>query len=316
MLIPGPNLYLDIFQGFRALLQELDLWSVGDLRSLATHDDEVRFSYLHTFMDGVGTLIRQLFSWGIPNREALECIRRHCGQSGLIEVGAGTGYWAFLLHSIGLDVIAVDISGYTIANNTYHTLVPGPFISQAECDDFNHRQLAFYHVQRGDESVVSRYPSRTLLLCWPPREDDKSNMMAYNCVQNFAGETLLYVGEWRGQTTRESQYGESAGRLFQEYVESNFYLTETVVIPNWPFSRDKLMVWRRKNALPRHAPVAADISETKMCGIDIGLAFAVRAELVALVRERWLQSIEAGDSSSSAGSDPCFSGEDCNKACK
>ena len=49
--------------------------------------------------------IQRLVSFGIPSAAALEAIARH---GPIIEVGAGTGYWAGLLQAMGVDIIAFD----------------------------------------------------------------------------------------------------------------------------------------------------------------------------------------------------------------
>ncbi|PNW76347.1 hypothetical protein CHLRE_12g552827v5 [Chlamydomonas reinhardtii] len=46
-------------------------------------------------------------SWAIPSAEALEVIAQQSGGR-VVEVGAGTGYWAWLLARRGVDVVAVD----------------------------------------------------------------------------------------------------------------------------------------------------------------------------------------------------------------
>ena len=46
-----------------------------------------------------------LFSWAIPSDEALDTIARYAP---IVEVGAGTGYWAKLLEDRGVDIAASD----------------------------------------------------------------------------------------------------------------------------------------------------------------------------------------------------------------
>ena len=58
------------------------------------------------------------YGFAVPTNEALDAVGR-CSPSGVVEVGAGTGYWAHLLQQRGVDVAAFDIE-------------PGSFISQIQ----------------------------------------------------------------------------------------------------------------------------------------------------------------------------------------
>ena len=51
-------------------------------------------------------LVRR-YAYGVPNDEALEAITA-ASQAGVVELGAGTEYWARLPHERGVDAIAYD----------------------------------------------------------------------------------------------------------------------------------------------------------------------------------------------------------------
>src|SRR5262245_7904313 len=83
-----------------------------------------------------------LFSWAIPTDAALELLAKHAP---LVECGAGTGYWLALLRARGVDAIGYDRG------------VRRPWTA----------------IQRSDSvKAARRHPERTLLLCWPPYDDD------------------------------------------------------------------------------------------------------------------------------------------------
>ena len=48
------------------------------------------------------------YGFAVPSNEALNRIA-HCSPAGVIEIGAGTGYWAHALHARGVNVEAFDI---------------------------------------------------------------------------------------------------------------------------------------------------------------------------------------------------------------
>eukprot|EP00854_Cymbomonas_tetramitiformis_P002960 gene2960-3775_t len=51
---------------------------------------------------------RRLFSWAVPSTEAIHCIHE-AAPGGVVEIGAGTGYWAHLLRLHGTAIAAYDI---------------------------------------------------------------------------------------------------------------------------------------------------------------------------------------------------------------
>jgi hypothetical protein len=138
------------------------------------------------------------YSWAIPNGEAILAIAE---RSPLIEIGAGTGYWAWILKQAGADVIAFDSD----------PLQPPHWID----------------VQHGSSRTVADHPDRTLFLCWPPYESS----MASEALESFTGSRLVYVGEWGGRTA-------DAG--FHEALSSRWTVTRSVKIPSWPGFRDEV----------------------------------------------------------------------------
>lgn len=114
--------------------------------------------------------IQRLVSFGIPSAAALEAIARH---GPIIEVGAGTGYWAGLLQAMGVDIVAFD------AEPT----------STGSCDDgaranrFFVEASGFTTVRRGDAAALFEQGSaaaealarRALLLVWPNNPDAQDN---------------------------------------------------------------------------------------------------------------------------------------------
>jgi SAM-dependent methyltransferase len=160
--------------------------------------------------------LRTQYSYAVPNEAALRVLVKH---SPIVELGAGTGYWAALATQVGADVIAFDIAPPVLGDerNHYH----------------KNRQL-FFHVQEGDVAKAAECPNRTLFLCWPPYSED----MAHRALLAHAGQTVIYVGEGQGGCT-----GDDA---FHELLESSFECIETVHIPQWYGLHDWMSVWRRK----------------------------------------------------------------------
>jgi hypothetical protein len=82
--------------------------------------------------------------------------------------------------------------------------------------------------------AVRRHLGRTLLLCWPPPEDDAAG---YAVLRAYGGDVLLYVGEGADGPA-------GTPRLHRE-LELNWTVTDEVAIPTWPGLRDRLTIFRR-----------------------------------------------------------------------
>lgn len=104
-------------------------------------------------------LIKQ-YCYAIPNMEALKAIR---AVGPVIEVGAGSGYWAWCLRQIGADVIATDSGDWPW--DTMHT-----------------------EVERESATVsAERFSDRALMFCWPYM--DKMAIEALTAYRGSASST-------------------------------------------------------------------------------------------------------------------------------
>jgi hypothetical protein len=55
-----------------------------------------------------GEELRQKYAWAIPDARALRIIKHFAP---VVEMGAGTGYWCYLLRQNGIDIVAYDLFG-------------------------------------------------------------------------------------------------------------------------------------------------------------------------------------------------------------
>ena len=148
--------------------------------------------------------VARTYAWAVPTREAIEAIARRAPR--IVEVGAGSGYWAWLLAQAGVDVVAID---------------PAPPVAP------------WYPVQLGTELDVAWHADRTLFLCWPPWATD----MAFNTLSIHRGDQVVYVGEW---------HGGNAEPKFFSLLEREYEQVERVEIPQWFMRADELTIWRRR----------------------------------------------------------------------
>ncbi len=144
------------------------------------------------------------FAWAVPTEAAIRTILRHT--SCLIEIGCGSGYWAWLLQQAGADVLAFD--------------------AKPPCRTWT-------NVRRGDARAVQTAPGRALLLCWPPW----GSLMADDALRLAAAPVVIHVGEWMGGTAEPG---------FFERLAAGYVPVETVALPQWLARSDWLSVWRRR----------------------------------------------------------------------
>lgn len=144
------------------------------------------------------------YAWAIPNEKAIQTLVAH---SPILDIPAGTGYWASLVEKEGGKVVCIDRS---------------PPVKQ------------WTKVEEGDESCVQNYPDHTLFLCWPPY----ATPMAANCLKNYTGSRIIYVGEGHGGCTADDE--------FHDLLEEQFQEIEVVNIPQYSGIHDRLYVYERK----------------------------------------------------------------------
>jgi hypothetical protein len=153
------------------------------------------------------------YAFAVPNAAALSTLARHAP---IVELGAGTGYWAYLLRRRGVEIAAFDVAPPDRAANPYK---------------FEPR--TWTTVAQGGVERLAAYPDRALFLCWPGQRDP----FADAALAAYHGPTLLYVGEGPG--------GHTADERFFARLERDWRPLETIRLPNWPGTRDSLTVLQR-----------------------------------------------------------------------
>jgi hypothetical protein len=148
------------------------------------------------------------YAWAIPCAEAIDAIADL--NEPIVEIGAGTGYWASLLAEQGVDVVAYD--------------------------DFSWKhEPTFFNVQDGAPKSILQHPERSLFLCWPPYSTPMGDM----CVRYWLlgkGKYLVFVGE--------VGYGCTGDENMQERLDQ-LTLVKRVCIPQWEGIHDQLCIYTR-----------------------------------------------------------------------
>ena len=182
---------------------------------MVVHPFERCFQRLYRLPNASGYRLQlaQRYAYVLPEPHLLEVIARY---SPLVEVGAGTGYWSYLLRQRGADVITYDYAplGGEKSNRYHYDLWP------------------WTEVLEGDAKVALRHPDRALLVCWPPLFSSLGEALRY-----FMGTFVIYVGDEGHRTA-------SLAGLEDAFDEVESY--DVVAMDPAPGASARLRVWRRK----------------------------------------------------------------------
>ena len=150
--------------------------------------------------------------FAVPSARALKVLKKYSRKGGLVELGAGVGYWAALLRRRGVHVVALDIDPPEEKGDEMHKV------------DF------------GDASSLRKLSCDMLLLCMPPPGEPAC---ADRALKQFRGNYVAYVGEWStGMTGTQS---------FHETLRSRYVLEHRVPLPCFPSMRAECYVFRKRS---------------------------------------------------------------------
>ena len=173
------------------------------------------------------------YGFAIPTGAALEEIALR-SPGGVVELGAGVGYWAHHLFERGVDVIAYDID-------------PPPSAR-------NHRfagSTPWYPILQGDQRVVVDHADRSLLLIWPTKNETWATeaLVRYHAA---GGACVLYVGDGPGGRTGDPTFHATLGDLGP-------CLSCTLGVPDVPCTCNAAQLWQRQNEVVLPAWQAEDV---------------------------------------------------------
>lgn len=178
--------------------------------------------------------IKKIFAWAIPSQAALDTIKAF-SPNGVVEIGAGSGYWASLLCQNGITVVAYDDWTWSLE-----------ITIKRDAGLQTSKIPLHFPVKFGRPSVLHKYAKQSLLLVMPPSDhDENENTMAHEALVTYAGDTVLLVGERITKDVQNSRRT-TAGVKFCKQLEEEWESAQTVVLPEWPCVRCELQVWQRK----------------------------------------------------------------------
>ena len=155
------------------------------------------------------------YSWAICSPGDIAWLKEILGGRGVVEPGAGTGYWAWQMGQAGIDVVA------------YEPEVQGPV---------NHfARRTWTTLLRDDHAAPAHHPDRALFLCWPSYAEP----WAAQSLACYTGDLLVYCGEGEGGCTADDGFFELLAAEWEEVSDSAAHVSY------WGI-HDYLTAYRRK----------------------------------------------------------------------
>lgn len=141
------------------------------------------------------------YAWAIPSPGDIAWMAKVLNGRGLVEVGAGSGYWAWQAQQAGIDTVAYE--PYEPADNKY---VDG---------------REWTTILRDGNDAARHHPDRALLLCWPSYSDP----WAAHTLATYNGDMLFYVGEGPGGCCGDDGFFELLDAEWDEVGRSPHHVT-------------------------------------------------------------------------------------------
>jgi len=165
------------------------------------------------------TILAQRYSYVFPDHRSLSALS---DIGPLVEMGAGSGYWAYRLRAIGVDIIAFDSAPPDGDRpNRYHV-----------------KTSTWTEVIAGDHTILTRYPDRALFLCWAPLFSSLGECLTY-----YGGSTVAVIGDGGHRTARVRGLNEMFTTLSASPVRA---------LEPYPGHAPTLSIWRRKAGSSPH----------------------------------------------------------------
>jgi hypothetical protein len=135
------------------------------------------------------------FAWSVCSPGDITWMRDVLGGQGVVEAGAGGGYWAWQLRQAGVDVVACE--PLDLAGNSYVA-------------------REWTELLRDNHDAPKHHPDRALFLCWPSYADP----WAAQSLATYKGDLLIYAGEDEGGCTADSAFFELRDAEWEEIGDS------------------------------------------------------------------------------------------------
>jgi hypothetical protein len=127
-------------------------------------------------------VLTKRYAWAIPSPGDIDWLAQVAGHRGLVEIGAGSGYWAWQARQAGVDVIAYEPADAST----------NPYTDGTE----------YSPMVRDGHLAARHHPERVLLLCWPSHNAPG----AAGALRAYRGDLLVYIGQDQGGNCADDDF--------------------------------------------------------------------------------------------------------------
>jgi hypothetical protein len=192
-------------------------------------------------------LVRK-YAFGVPDERALACLARYAP---IVEIGAGTGYWARCLRERGVDVVAYDELGEqwqawfrpSVLQNMEIRYGVRALVTQP--DPTRSDPVRWTELLKGGPEVLVEHADRTLLLCWP----DPWSGFEEAALRAHLGKYVVFVGD--------PGNGGEGNAGFRTLLDRAWRRIDEAQVPRWYNSLDRLLVYQRRKRHKAKIPHSA-----------------------------------------------------------
>ncbi|MBX9771761.1 MAG: hypothetical protein K2X29_10335 [Candidatus Obscuribacterales bacterium] len=160
------------------------------------------------------TVTREQFAYSVLSPEML---LRIAALSPLVELGAGNGYIAWLLQQMSVDIVPLDAFPVEEGKNWFFNTRFGLPAAGGQ---------SWTVIEKGLPKDLSSHSERTLLLCWPPR-----NNMASEALNYYSGRKVAVI----------SVRGCCASSAFYRKLNRNWTLEYSIGTGSWKHCHSEVL---------------------------------------------------------------------------
>ena len=178
-------------------------------RTLGIQDGRVSEAHPHAY--SIIKMMRRRYSYALPDDDL---VRRIAADSPIVEVGAGLGYWSWLLRQAGAEVRATDVRPPAQYFDERGRLAFTPGRRPGRPNDWLDTRPAWTLVEVAEaaEAAAAAPETAALLIVWPPYNEP----MAAAALRAFRGAVLWYVGEGRGGACADDAFFDELEESWEE----------------------------------------------------------------------------------------------------
>lgn len=196
------------------------------------------------------------WAWAITSPESLAYITTVLDGRPVVEIGAGSGYWAWMLSQLDVDIVAYDKAPLNHKDSWFGDARVS--LMEERRGSLGVTPQEYFPVQVGGPEKAAEHSDRVLFMVWPPY----GSSMASEAVLAFEGDTIIFIGEGSGGCTADNAFfglmGGDCGCWDQDDdgndihdhdpIEQLFTEASNAEMVQWGGIHDWLTVYRRTDA--------------------------------------------------------------------